>query len=44
MALKEDILNFLKNYEDINQYYMDQEDLDNLHNLQKRVAKAQVIE
>lgn len=44
MTLKEDILKFLKIYEEINEFFMDQEDLDKLHNLQERVAKAQIIE
>lgn len=44
MTLKEDILNFLKIYEEINEFFMDQEDLDKLHNLQERVTKAQIIE
>ena len=44
MTLKEDILNFLKIYEEINEFFMDQEGLDKLHNLQERVTKAQIIE
>ena len=44
MTLKEDILYVLKTIEEINKDFMDQEDQDKLHNLQERVAKAQIIE
>ena len=44
MTLKEDILYVLKTIEEINKDFMDQEDLDKLHNLQERVVKAQIIE
>ena len=44
MTLKEDILYVLKTIEEINKDFMDQEDLGKLHNLQERVAKAQIIE
>ena len=44
MTLKENILYVLKTIEEINKDFMDQEDLNNLHNLQERVAKAQIVE
>ena len=44
MTLKENILYVLKTIEEINKDFMDQEDLDKMHNLQERVAKAQIIE
>ena len=44
MTLKEDILYVLKTIEEINKDFMDQEDLDKLHNLQERVAEARVNE
>ena len=44
MTLKADILCVLKTIEEINKDFMDQEDLDKLHNLQERVAKARIIE
>ena len=44
MTLKEDILYVLKTIEEINKDFMDQEDLDKPHNLQEKVAKAQIIE
>ena len=44
MTLKEDIVYVLKTIEEIKKDFMDQEDLNNLHNLQERVAKAQIVE
>ena len=44
MTLKEEIINMLKDYEEINKDYMDDEDLNSLHSLLTRIKNSLIEE